>query len=150
MTDFEKELLITMIDIEQVVRQNDLEATKVLVEKLNSKTLETSIANSLNESLNNAIISEIYYKADAYRYLVNNAKFITEKGYKLKLLEILEAMHQPETKDRVHWLEENAIEALTVTEPHRQYEIAKMLINMCSKTKSYDVMELIRQKIVEA
>lgn len=149
MTNTEKNLLILLIDVETTIVENNMEKAKQLVETLNAGIADPSIIGAINDSLSAAIISEIRDKSEAFEYIVNNATIINDKEHKLMLLEILKVMHNKATIQVRDWLINNAIATLQKTESTHIYEIAKMLISMCSRTKEYTIMEDIRNYLEE-
>lgn len=148
-TTEDKDFLLVLIDINKCISENDTALAESICEKINAMELNEDQINSLNDTVVSERFQEENADSDAYRIFVEKMDCIKDKDYKLYLLDASLILHSKDMKAINDYLDQKAIQGLSLKTDANQFFYAKILLTMCYVAKRYDKMEEIRAKLKE-
>ena len=145
----DRDFLIILMNIENCIVNNDVATAELLCETVNAMSLSTDEINNINDTVIPEHLEELYKESDAYRVLITGINCIVNKEYKMKVLEANSILYSKDIKKMDEWINEIVTDTLCFDEELNEAYYAKILIRICSITKRYDKMDIVRRKLEE-
>ena len=145
----DRDFLIILMNIENCIVNNDVATAELLCETVNAMSLSTDEINNINDTVIPEHLEELYKESDAYRVLTTGINCIANKEYKMKLLEANSILYSKDIKKMDEWINEIVTDTLCFDGELNEAYYAKILIRICSITKRYDKMDIVRRKLEE-
>lgn len=146
----DRDFMIAMIDLEKCIANNDVELAQSVCETINTMELEDEVGAQFDRVVHISLLAEDYTKADALKYVFSNLKYIVDRGYKLDALEAFSVLHDADYSKMEAFIERVVVDDLSFVGEFDQRSYATTLIRICSLTKRYDLMDVIRSKLAES
>lgn len=145
----ERDFMIVLIDLEASIENNDVELATSVCESLSTMELDEMMTSRVSRTVFRSLQKNELEKVDVYRLLLTNIDFIEDRKYHLNELEAKVLVRNDNADEILAYLESVVNDQLSFNGTIDQRSYASILIRMCAVTKRYDLMDIIRAKLLE-